>query len=575
MRTCVVLGGRNFIGKSLVSRLLSLDHWIVRVADSAHQLDLADRESLLSQSISNGRASYISVDLRSKDQLFKAINGSSVVFHVGDVDSCRDNIFLSYTIIVQGAKNVVNACRECKVKRLIYQSTADVVFDGSRDIGNGDESLPYAWKFENMCTDLRAQAEALVLFANDIDGLLTCALRPSNIFGPEEKQLVPSVIDIAKSRWAKFIIGCGERISDFTYVDNVAHALVCAEEALGSQMVTVSGKAFFVTNLEPTRFWDFVSLISEGLGYQRSMIQLPAGMFKYIFLYVKWVHNQLNSIKLRHLKGIHNVVRLAASTKTFNCSAAQKHIGYSPIVSMEDGVALTVQSFSSFAKVSSYSIYKDFDEQSKVDKLLGGGRVADILLWRDERKSFASFSVLVLVYYWLFLGGNTFISSAAQLLVLVAFILYGYGELPTNISGVTFPKMSASCFEISEVDIKTFSGAIAHMWKIMADGTKLLAQGKEWNTFFKVVALLYLFKWYVFHSVTASIGVATVLAFTSFFVYEQYEEEIDGIAEIFFNFTRALVGFVLKNLPVPVASLIGTDEILHEDDDPEHSKDHI
>lgn len=46
--------------------------------------------------------------------------------------------------------------------------------------------------------------------------------------------------------------------------------------------------------------------------------------------------------------------------------------------------------------------------------------------------------------------------------------------------------MSASCFEISEVDIKTFSGAIAHMWKIMADGTKLLAQGKEWNTFFKV-----------------------------------------------------------------------------------------
>lgn len=67
----------------------------------------------------------------------------------------------------------------------------------------------------------------------------------------------------------------------------------------------------------------------------RSMIQLPAMMFKYIFLYVKWVHTQLNSIKLRHLKGIHSVVCLAASTKTFNCSAAQKHIGYSPIVSME------------------------------------------------------------------------------------------------------------------------------------------------------------------------------------------------------------------------------------------------
>lgn len=575
LRTCVVLGGRSFIGKSLVSRLLSLDHWIVRVSDSAQQLDLEDRDSLLSKSISDGRASYFSVDLRSNEQLIKAIDGSSVVFYVDNVDSYSDDFFLSYTLIVQGAKNVVNACRECKVKRLVYQSTADVVFDGSRDIDNGDESLPYAWKFENMCTDLRAQAEALVLFANDIDGLLTCALRPCNVFGPGEKQLVPSIIDIAESRWAKYIIGCGEHISDFTYVENVAHALVCAEEALSSQMVTVSGKAFFVTNLEPTMFWDFVSLITEGLGYRRSMMQLPGVMFKYIFLYVKWVHTQLNSIKLRHLKGIHNVVRLAASTKTFNCSAAQKHIGYSPIVSMEDGVALTVQSFSNFAAASSYRLCRDFDEQSKVDKLLGGGKVADILLWRDERKSFAYFGVLVLVYYWLFLCGNTFISSAAQLLVFVAFILYAYGELPSNISGVKFPKMSASSFEISEVDIKRFSAAIAHIWNRMADVIRLLDQGQDWNKFFKVVALLYLFKWYVFQSLTASIGVAIVLAFTSFFVYEQYEEEIDGIAEILLNFTRALMGFLLKNLPVPVASLLGTNEILHEDNDPAHPKDHL
>ncbi|CAL5403691.1 unnamed protein product [Camellia sinensis] len=45
-----------------------------------------------------------------------------------------------------GAKNVINACQECKVKRLIDNSSADVVFDGSYDINNGDESLLYAWK---------------------------------------------------------------------------------------------------------------------------------------------------------------------------------------------------------------------------------------------------------------------------------------------------------------------------------------------------------------------------------------------------------------------------------------------
>ena len=52
-------------------------------------------------------------------------------------------------------------------------------------------------------SDFKSQAEALVLFANNIDGLLTCALRPSNVFGPGDTQLVPLLVNLAKSGWAK------------------------------------------------------------------------------------------------------------------------------------------------------------------------------------------------------------------------------------------------------------------------------------------------------------------------------------------------------------------------------------
>lgn len=41
-----------------------------------------------------------------------------------------------------GTKNAINACRECKVKRLLYHSSADVVFDGSHDIYKSTESVP-------------------------------------------------------------------------------------------------------------------------------------------------------------------------------------------------------------------------------------------------------------------------------------------------------------------------------------------------------------------------------------------------------------------------------------------------
>ena len=58
-------------------------------------------------------------------------------------------------------------------------------------------------QFKDLYTELKAQAEAYVLLANDIDGLLTCALRPSNVFGPGDKVLLPSLIEVAKSGWAK------------------------------------------------------------------------------------------------------------------------------------------------------------------------------------------------------------------------------------------------------------------------------------------------------------------------------------------------------------------------------------
>lgn len=58
-------------------------------------------------------------------------------------------------------------------------------------------------QFQDMLIDLKVQAEGLVRLANNIDGLLTCVLRPSNIFGPGDTQFVPLLVNLAKSGLAK------------------------------------------------------------------------------------------------------------------------------------------------------------------------------------------------------------------------------------------------------------------------------------------------------------------------------------------------------------------------------------
>ncbi|GKD81713.1 3-beta hydroxysteroid-dehydrogenase/ decarboxylase isoform 2, partial [Tanacetum coccineum] len=48
------------------------------------------------------------------------------------------------------------------------------------------------------------------------------------------KLLVPSLVSAARAGKSKFIIGDGTNMYDFTYVENVAHAHICAERALAS-----------------------------------------------------------------------------------------------------------------------------------------------------------------------------------------------------------------------------------------------------------------------------------------------------------------------------------------------------
>lgn len=61
-------------------------------------------------------------------------------------------------------------------------------------------------QFQSMLTDFKAQAEALIKFANNRDGLLTCALRSSIVFGPGDTEFVPFLVNLAKSGYAKVLL---------------------------------------------------------------------------------------------------------------------------------------------------------------------------------------------------------------------------------------------------------------------------------------------------------------------------------------------------------------------------------
>ncbi|XP_055803819.1 3beta-hydroxysteroid-dehydrogenase/decarboxylase-like [Solanum dulcamara] len=347
---CVVTGGRGFAARHLVEMLIRYEIYHVRIADLGPtiKLDSSEEKGTLGKALQSGRALYVSMDLLNKSQVLKACEGAEVVFHMAAPDSSINNHKLHYSVNVQGTQNIIDACIELKVKRLIYTSSPSVVFDGVTGILDGDESLPYPAKHNDSYSATKAEGEALVIKSNGIKGLLTCCIRPSSIFGPGDRLLVPSLVAAARAGKSKFIIGDGNNLYDFTYVENVAHAHMCAERALasgGAAAEKAAGNAYFVTNMESIKFWEFVSCVLEGLGYDRPSIKIPASVMMPIAHLVELTYKLLAPYGMKVPQLTPSRIRLLSRSRTFSSSKASDRLGYTPIVPLQEGIRRTIESY--------------------------------------------------------------------------------------------------------------------------------------------------------------------------------------------------------------------------------------
>ncbi|CAL5399206.1 unnamed protein product [Camellia sinensis] len=484
--------------------------------------DPAEEKGILGEAIQSGHAQYVSVDLRDKSQVLEACQGAEVVFHMAAPDSSINNYKLHHSV------NEIGACVDLKVKRLIYTSSPSVVFDGVHGIINVDESLPYPAKHNDTYSATKAEGEALVIKSNGSNGLLTCCIRPSSIFGPGDKLLVPSLVSAARAGKSKFLSGNGKNMYDFTYVENVAHAHICAERALASEATVAeraAGEAYFVTNMEPIKFWELVSLVLEGLGYERPRIKIPVFVIMPIARLVEWTYKLLAPYGMKVPQFTPSRVRLLSCSRTFNCSKANDRLGYTPIVPFQDGLRRTIESYSHLRA----ECQPKKDGPSKAFKYLGRGRVADILLWRNKKETLTTLFILVSIYFNFIASGYTIISMVSKLLLVAFVFLFIHSILPKKILGYTIEKIPVSKFYFSQEMSNEVALSMASSWNSAVNGLISLSKGNDWTLFLKVVLSLSILSFLGAISLQNLFVIGLPVVFVAFFVHEKKEEEIDGL----------------------------------------------
>ena len=317
----LVTGAGGFLGLYLVEQLVARGDRVRGFCRGTY----AELDAL--------RVETVRGDLRDRERVLAACRGMDVVFHTAGVAGIGGPWGRYYEINTLGTRNVVEACHQTGVGRLVYTSSPSVTFDGADQEGV-DESSPYPARWLAHYPHSKALAEQAVLEANGKQGLLTCALRPHLIWGPRDRHLIPRLL--ARARSGRLVrVGDGKNKIDTIYVENAAAAHLQAADALcpGSP---VAGQAYFLSQGEPVLCWQWIDEILGLAGL--------APVRKSISLSMAWKLGAVmeTAYHLFRLPGEPPMTRFLATqlarSHYFDISRARRDFGYQPRVSTSEGM---------------------------------------------------------------------------------------------------------------------------------------------------------------------------------------------------------------------------------------------
>ncbi len=321
----LVTGGGGFMGAALVRRLRERGD-DVRVFGRGNYADL---EALGIDCAKGTVTDYESVKAACDDR--------EVVFHVAAKIGLWGPYEEFHSVNVDGTKNVLRACQEQGINKLVFTGSPSVVFHGG-DISGVDESAPYPKKFDSYYSQTKALSEQMVLAA-DHDKLSTVSLRPHFIWGPGDRNLLPRVVSRQKAG-RLFRIGDENKLVDAIFIDDCVEAHILAAIQLAPRS-EISGNAYFLSGGDPRPFWEIVDrmLAAAGLGPVQKRMPKPLAYKLAAACEATW-----KTLRLRSEPPLTKfLVDTLTTAHWFDITAAKRDLGWKPKVKMEDGMARVAQ----------------------------------------------------------------------------------------------------------------------------------------------------------------------------------------------------------------------------------------
>ena len=306
--TDIVTGANGYLGNVLVKKLLERGRSVRALVRSSSDL----------QSLKDLDIELFTGDINEIDSLRRAFNGVENVYHLAAIISLMPgNRNFIHKINYLCTKNVIQACLECNVQRLVYTSSIHAL----EDTPNGviiNEDVPYCSGTNKSSYDSSksmASKEVLNAVQNGLDAVI---VNPTGIIGPYDfpvSAITKTFIDFAKSKLKLAIEGA----YDFVDVRDVAegHILACEKGKKGENYI-LSGERVSVPEM--------MNILESITGIKAPKYYLPVGFGKFIGSLMP-IYYRITGVKPYFTR---YTVEVLCSNSYISHEKATKQLGYNP-----------------------------------------------------------------------------------------------------------------------------------------------------------------------------------------------------------------------------------------------------
>jgi NAD dependent epimerase/dehydratase len=257
----LVTGAGGFIGSHLVEQLVSQGAKVRAFVRYNSRADIGLLRFIPEELLNE--VELVAGDLRDEDAIRKAVKGCKVVFHLGALVSIPYSYHHPVEVAstnIMGTLNVLMACRDLGVERLIHTSTSEVYGTAQRVPIDEDHPL----QAQSPYSATKIAADELVNSFYCAYGLPVITVRPFNTFGPRQsaRAVIPTIISQALTCDTLYL-GNLDTTRDFTYVSDTVSGFIKANESEKGL-----GDTFNLGTGVEIRIGDLANLIIQKIGRQ-------------------------------------------------------------------------------------------------------------------------------------------------------------------------------------------------------------------------------------------------------------------------------------------------------------------